>query len=409
MEDYFLANNYFMNSKDSYLIILGSGPQQLLAYKTASRLNIQTLAVDFEKNTPAAKIADKFLLASIKDKNDCLKGLEKLNLHYKGIVVPAAEVMPVAAAIAKRFNLVCVDEVTAYNTTNKCARIEILKNADIPVANFEIIETNSLPKHISFPLIIKPSDNSGCRGVRVVETKEEWEKAHQEASSLSSDGRVVVEEIMHGDEISIEGFVLNNQLFLTGFSDRNFIPGFYPYFMEDGSTAPSKHNPEIFQKAIDVFEKAVKAVGIKEGPTKGDLLVTNGEIKVLEITSRFSPLFPMLMPFKEGIDQMEAYIRWACRLSVSPNLLTQKYNKAMAHRFYFHKPGRVIKIEGLDNLDNQQGVKVVVRLRDIKINDVLEAATFTNRIFYLVTIAETREEAIKLANKAIDTVKIESI
>lgn len=390
-----------------YLIVLGASFHQVDIYQTASRLGLKTLAVDYNPKAPARKIADKFLLASIKDKNECLTGLKSLKAKYKGIVTSGIEAMPIAAAIAKEFKLKSVSEETAYKTTNKCARIVAFQKAGIPVPKFEIIDSFFHP-HLDYPLVIKPSDNAGSRGVQIVASRKDWPAAYKEAVSFSSDARVIVEELLHGDEISIEGFILNGKMFLTAFADRNYISGYYPYFMEDGCTMPTILEKRVISEAQTVFFKAAKALGIEEGPAKGDLIVTKDGVKVFEVASRFSPLFPIIMPFVAGINHLEALIRWACKMAVSESLLKPKFQKAMAHRYYHHKPGKIVSIKGVENLEKQAGVKKVIFLKDFKIGDVLEVPTYVNRLFYLTAFANDRNTAIKMAEKALATVKIET-
>ncbi|MDZ4227364.1 MAG: ATP-grasp domain-containing protein, partial [Patescibacteria group bacterium] len=282
---------------------------------------------------------------------------------------------------------------------------EVLQKAGIPIPKFEVMDGPGFPS-MELPFVVKPSDNSGSRGVRVVNTKGEWGSAYQEALSLAGDGRVVVEELLQGDEISIEGFVLDGEMIVHGFSDRNFSSGYEPYFMEDGSTSPSKLAPSVVAEAKAVFARAVKALGITEGPSKGDLLVTKEGIKVLEVTSRLSPLFPMTAPYTTGADPLEATIRWATKMPIPHSLLEPKFNKAMAHRYFFHQPGKVTDIEGLDGLENQPGVKVVVHLQEFAVGDVLTPPSYINRLFYIATVADDRDSAVAQAESALKTVRI---
>jgi biotin carboxylase len=294
----------------------------------------------------------------------------------------------------------------AYNTTNKAARSGILCDAGIPIPQFEV-RTDASPPTIPFPVVVKPSDNSGARGVQLIRTEEEWGAAYEEARTLSSDGKVIVEEFIKGDEISIEGFVLDGTLYIHGFSDRNFIPGYEPRFMEDGSTSPTLLPPAIVKEAKEVFARAVKALGITTGPSKGDLLVAKDGVKVLEITSRLSPLFPMTAPLTTGTDPLEAVVRWAAKMDIPQSILQPTLARASAHRYFFHTPGRITSIVGFDELPQQQGVRIVITLQPFAVGDVLSAPSFINRLFYIATVADDRETAVALAEKALQSVRVE--
>lgn len=391
---------------DSYVLILGAGPQQVPAYKVAHRLGLKTLAVDYNPNAKAIKFADKFLLADIKNKEECLNELKKLAFSYRGVLTLGVEVSPVISAIAAEFNLIGISEETAYNTTNKCARPAVLQEKGVPIPKFEIIDGFSYPR-MDYPLVVKPSDNSGSRGVRIVDSEEEWPTAYYEAQSLSGDGRVIVEELLRGDEISIEGFVLDGEIIVTGFSDRNYLEGYHPYFMEDGSTSPTNLKASVVAEAKKVFSQAAKALGINAGPSKGDLIVTENGVKVLEITSRLSPGFSMITPFTTGVDVLEATMLWAVGRPVPQSIFRPKFERAMAHRYFFHEPGRISRITGFENLKNQPGVRVVVFLQDFGVGDILTTATYINRLLYVFTVDDDRDTAVRMAQQALRTVTIE--
>lgn len=394
---------------ESYLIVLGAGPQQVPVYKMASRLGLKTLAVDYNPKAKAIKFADKFLLASVKNKEECLHKLKELCLCYSGVVTVGVEVSPVVSAIAREFDLISVSEESAYNTTNKCARSTVLQDAGIPIPKFEILSEPSLP-HMDYPFVIKPSDNSGSRGVRVVSSEVEWSEAYHEAKSFSNDGRVIIEELLQGDEISIEGFVLDGEMIVTGFADRKYIRDkkYYPYFFEDGSTIPTRFAPSIVAEAKNVFAQAAKALGVSAGPSKGDLIVTENGVKVLEVTSRPSPGFcAQIVPLTTGVELLKATILWATGKHIPKSIFKPKFQKAMAHRYFFHKPGRITKIKGLDGLKDRPGVREVMFLQDFAVGDILDPVSYMNRLFYIITVADARNTAVRLAESALKTVTIE--
>jgi biotin carboxylase len=398
---------YKADSQDSYLIILGAGPQQKLAYQKARAMNIKTIAVDYNPNSACFPLADKHILASVKNSDECIKGLKKLNLKYSGVLTYGIEVSPIVSAVAREFDLISVSEKVAYNTTNKCARSTVLSESSIPIPKFKIIEQFCNPE-IDYPFIVKPSDNSGSRGVRMVRNRSEWECAFNESKSLSGDGRVVVEEMLYGNEISIEAFVINREVFVYGFTDRNFIRnGAYdPYFMEDGSSSPSKLPLEIVNQAKKVFSSAVIALGIENGPTKGDLIVNNDGVFVFEVTSRLSPGFSMFSPLVVGVDPLSCNIKWSLGRSLSGIDLEPKFQKGMVHRYFFHKPGVITNIKNYDGIHKMPGVLQVIELNKFGIGNRLNSVSYINRLFYVITIGETRQEAENYAIQAIESVSI---
>jgi len=397
-----------MKNNEKYLIVLGAGPQQKPVYERAKALGIKTLAMDYNPNAISLQLASDYIIAQIKDSDECIDVLKKSNLNYAGVMAHGVEIAPVVSAIAKEFDLTAVSEKVAHRTTNKCARFKRLDRKKIPIPKYEILEQKRNPT-IPIPFVVKPSDSSGSRGVRLVKSLHEFDSAYKEALSFSSDGRVVIDEYLIGDEISIEGFVLDGHVFVNMITDRNFlrVDSTYPYFVEDGSSSPSKFSTDTINKIKEVFSKAVVALGIKNGPSKGDLIVTNEGVYVLEITSRLSPASCIFTSFCLGVDNLTETIKWAVGIKVDKENLIPSRNRGMAHRYFSHKPGIVNSIKGFTNLYNKPGVIDVVVINPFSIGDRLEPASYLNRLFYIVACADTREEAISYAQKALSDVKIE--
>ena len=89
-----------LSSSDDPLIILGAGPQQIKVYEAARRLGVKTVAVDFNPNADAREIADYFVLASVKDADECIRELEAMELNYSGVITCGVEVSPQVRRIA---------------------------------------------------------------------------------------------------------------------------------------------------------------------------------------------------------------------------------------------------------------------------------------------------------------------
>tara|TARA_B100000965_G_scaffold353603_1_gene329570 strand:- start:308 stop:1519 length:1212 start_codon:yes stop_codon:yes gene_type:complete len=396
-------------SKDP-LIILGAGPQQIKVYEAAKRLGVKTIGVDFNPKADAKELCDYFVLASVKDANECINKLEAMNLKFSGVITCGVEVSPQVSKIASYFGLKGIPEEVALKTTHKGLRSTSLDKANIPIPKFFRLTKAILPD-LKFPFVIKPSDSSGSRGVRLVRDKEEFLSAFKIAASISSDDEVIAEFFELGTEINIEGFVINEKMSITGIAERHFYPieETYPEFLEYGGTMPPSFSKDYINEAKRVFLKATQALGIKEGPCKGDLILTSEGIKVLEITSRSSPAFAAeSQPLASGVSVLEALILWAIDAPVPKELLQPKWNKAIAHRYFKHDPGKVLSISGLEELKKQPGVKFVLMLNKVEVGDILEPVNYMNRLFYITTVADSSSEAINLANSALAIVKIET-
>ena len=401
------------DKRESFLIILGCANDQIPAYKKARELGIKTIGVDYNPDAPAFDYCDLPLLVSVKHPDQLIPALEKVNneFNFLGVMTLGVEISPMVSMVADKFGLIAVDEVTAFLTTNKCARSMRLDEQGIPIPCYQVLKDTSNIK-METPFVIKPSDSSASRGVRRVDRREDIKPAFDIAKELATDDRVLIEELLKGNEISIEGFMLNSKMYVTGFSDRNYatIPNSVsqPYFIEDGSDLPSRLPHDIQKQACKVFELAVLACGITDGPSKGDLLVQDGIVYVIEVTSRLSGggFCSRSQGMVNGTDIVTATIQWHCGMEVDVDLVTPKYSNPVCHRFYFHEPGIITDIKGIDTIKEMPGVVHYVEQYPFTIGDELEPVCYINRLFYIYTDGDTIEEAIKNAENAIASVEI---
>ncbi len=398
----------------STLLIIGGGIDQLPAYERAKAMGIRTVAVDYNPNAPAFDIADAHFIVSTRDIPGVLDVAQKVDhsMGLNGVMTIGAEVAPTVSAVVEAFNLPGVSKKVAHLTTNKCARAEIFRKTNVCFPEYAIVDSKNTQHNLNYPLVIKPSDNSASRGIRIIENDEELHAALPDALAFASDKKVILETFIPGDQISIEGVVVEGKLHVTAIADRNYSrnPYYYPLMVEDGGEMPTKHDAKTVDAMCDAFAKAVAAVGIHTGPSKGDLIIAeDGSVYVIEVTSRLSGggFCSRVVPRVNGINIVDATILLALGKPVDPDTLKPAFNKGMCHRYYFHRAGKITQIKGFDKVKDCEGVVEVVVNQPFDLGQVLDPPSYANRLFYLITIAETRDTAIALAENAIASVTIE--
>ncbi len=396
------------------LLIIGGGIDQLPAYECAHQLGIQTVAVDWNADAPAFKIAHQSYAVSTKDIEAVVAVAKKVkeSIGLDGVMTIGSEVSPTVAAVADALSLPGVNSQVALLTTNKCERAERFLQAGVLFPRFAILDSDKPQIHVPYPAVIKPSDNSASRGVRIIENDEELVMAFSEAKNLASDQQVIIEELIPGDQISIEGVVVDGTLHVTAIADRNYSRNdyFYPLMVEDGGEMPTKHSDNVVDRLCTAFATAVSSLEITTGPTKGDLIIAeDGRIYVIEVTSRLSGggFCSRVVPRVNGINIVETTIQLALGLPVDLITLKPKFSKGMCHRYYFHQEGKITNIQGLEKAKKMPGVVELVINQAFEIGKTLDAVTYANRLFYIITIADDRDTAIKLAEDAMNSVVID--
>ena len=161
------------------------------------------------------------------------------------------------------------------------------------------------------PLIIKPVDSRGARGVLRLNRETDLQWAFDTALSYSPTNRVMIERYLDGPQISTEALVIDGQVYTLGVSDRNyeFLEKYSPHVIENGGCLPSNLPPKDLDKVICVFEKTAGALGIENGVIKGDMVLHGGEPFIIEVAARLSGgYFVLEIPLNTGVDFVAAAI-----------------------------------------------------------------------------------------------------
>ena len=196
------------------ILILGAGPEQAIAIREAKKLNYSVIACDQNLKATGFEYADISVVLDINDIDAVIDVAKKYQVH--GVFCHAVEIPHVVAEVALRMDLPGISPQVARRATNKIERIIHLSNNRIPCAAFEIVKNKSELKEkaarIKFPLVLKPVDSAGARGVQLVECVDNLQKAYEEAIQYSNEEQVLLEEVLCGPEVSTESVVYKGKI-----------------------------------------------------------------------------------------------------------------------------------------------------------------------------------------------------
>ena len=156
----------------------------------------------------------------------------------------------------------------------------------LTVSKDEDISLEKILSVISFPFVVKPIDNMGARGCRMVRNESEYDSSIKAALSVSRSGKAIVEEYMAGPEFSIDALVYNGTFTITGFAERHIK--YEPYFIEVGHTMPALIDEKMKNELISVFALGAKSLGLTCGAAKADIKYTKNGPEIGEIAGRLS-------------------------------------------------------------------------------------------------------------------------
>ena len=197
--------------------------------------------------------------------------------------------------------------------------------------------------------ILKPLDSRGSRGVIQLHRKGHYQNILKETLSHSKFESCIMEQWIEGPQLSAELIVYESKSYLCGLADRNYpyLDSLFPYIVEDGGQTPSVYSTKSTQKKIEkIADKIAKAIRMKQGTLKFDLVYDGRYFQVIEFATRLSgggfstDTIPAVYDYNlvKNVAAME--------LGMVPDLpgpITKNVYFQM-NRFIFPKPGIIDKV-----------------------------------------------------------------
>ena len=277
----------------------------------------------------------------------------------------------------------------------------------VPQPEFTGITTHDdyekILRTITYPIVMKPADSMGARGVKYCNTANEALGWYETAENYSKNKRVIAEEYIPGQELSIDALIYNNEITITGIADR--IIDLPPFFVEYGHILPSNANPEKIEQALSVFRQGIMALGITNGAAKGDIKINKQGAFVGEIAARLSGGFMSgyTYPYATGVNLMEAVVNIS--LGLPPGDLTPRFNHVSFEKAIPAAPGVVKEITGIDELRDIPEVKEIFLHCDTG-DTIVTPKNNVEKAGNIIVSAPDRNKAISVMQKALSTVKI---
>lgn len=279
------------------ILILGAGLMQTPAILSAKELGFNVCVIDADEKAVAIPKADVFRKIDLKDKDGILEyasELKKSNEGLAAIFTAGTDFSASVSYVAEKLGLPSHSFLAATNASIKTQMRQCFLENNVPSPVFfrvgkQDVNTSLLPKvleKITFPIVVKPVDNMGARGCRMVRSEIEFLPAVKTATECSRTGYAIVEEYMDGPEFSIDALVYNGTFTVTGFAIRHIK--YPPYFIEVGHTMPAVLDKKMHDELISVFALGAKALGLTCGAAKADIKYTKNGPMIGEIAGRLS-------------------------------------------------------------------------------------------------------------------------
>lgn len=326
------------------LVIIGASDLQLPLIEKAKAMNLETHVFAWAAGDVGETAADHFYPISIVETDEIIRECKRIKPD--GVATIASDLAAITVIkVAKALNLPSNPMETATIATNKYAMRKTFQEAGIPTPRFLMVaaEDNlSMVDSFRFPIIVKPTDRSGSRGIYKLNNPDGLAEAVREACNQSFEKKAIIEEYIEGKEYSCECITQSGKHHMLSIT-KKFTTG-APHFIEIGHTEPSGLSDDTVEKVREQIYRALDALHVWTGASHSEFKVDpdTGEIRIIEIGARMGGdcIGSDLVQLSTGYDFVKMVIQCALGEPISES--KSEARPAAAVRFimneadYFH-------------------------------------------------------------------------
>lgn len=394
------------------MMILGASALQVPAIEKAKELGYEVILVDYDEHAVGFALGDVNLVVSTLDQEEVYR---QALIYEPDVVITSTSDGPVRTAayvnekLGKEPDLSYEDSLCATIKSHMRRRLE---EHQVPIPAYyavkDLEEFRKAVEALEGACIVKPADNAGSRGVVLLDGKkklgvDKLRGTYEYSKGNSRNGTVMVEEFMTGAEVSVEAMTVNGETTIVTITDKFITPP--PYFVELAHSEPSQLDEEVQAQIRDVALRAIKAIGLKNGPSHTEIKVTPDGPKIVELAARLGGDFitSRLVPLSTGVDLVGASVLLATGAQVD---LEPKWKKGSAIHFVQGQEGRIKRITVDEKLSEMDGVEEVAVYKQNG-DEVHGTKSSNDRLGHIITVGENAQEAMEIGRKALAMIHIE--
>lgn len=357
-------------NKQKKILLLGGSAQQVVAIETAKVMGYYTILCDYLADNPGQYVADKYYNVSTTDVEAVYD--VALKEHVDGILAYASDPAALPAAIvADRLGLPTnpPESVAILGVKHKFR--EFLSNngfacpRNLTFHPNESLETiKGAIKDFSFPIVVKPTDSSGSKGVTMLSDMRDIKSAVECADSYSRNKILIIEEFIERgfpDVIGGDIFVVDGKIALLGEMAclrDNAGTGLVPI----GKKKPSNLSTLQINKIKDALQQMITALSIRFGELNIEILLDkNDNIHILELGPRAGGnMIPIQLSDAFGVDLVKANI--AVAMGETPELYPKEQPGCYMHYvLHSYENGTFVSIKYAEEIESYIYRKVIYK------------------------------------------------
>lgn len=376
------------------IVIIGANEFQNPLILKAKEMGYETHVFAWKTGAVGEETADCFYPISIIEKDRILEECRKLK--PEAIVSIASDLATITVNyIARELGLVCNSERNVRVSTNKYEMRKAFQTAGVETPDFcEIGLEDDLSKikRMKLPIIVKPTDRSGSRGITKVERIEEIEEAVKTSIEYSFEKKAIVEEYLEGNEYSCECISFHGKHhFLT--ITKKYTTG-APHFIETGHLEPSDLDEKTQEKVKEQVFCALDALDIQYGASHSEFKIdSKGNVHIIEVGARMGGdcIGSHLVQISTGYDFLKMVIQVAA--GEEPDMKRMSEPKTAVIKFIFSQAD-------MDNLNmlKESCPEKIYLVSDMKTEEQHEIVDSASRYGFYILTCDSKDEAMRLIN-----------
>lgn len=268
------------------LAIIGASLFQEALITKAREMGVETHVFAWKTGDRGETMADYFYPISTRDKDAILAKCMEIGID--GITSIGSDIaMQTVNYVAMEMGLVGNSNEATLMSTNKHWMREAFERGNDPSPKSVLVDgsTDIAALELEYPVVVKPTDRSGSRGITLIRDDKQLAAVVQEAIDASWEKKALIEEYAEGDEYSIEYISCRGKHWLLAVTAKTTTGA--PYFMETSHIQPAPISAERKENIRKVCDHALDTLQLENGAAHIELKVDENErIKIIEIGGR---------------------------------------------------------------------------------------------------------------------------
>ena len=300
------------------LLMLGGSLYQTYAIKEAKRLGYYVITCDYLPSNPGHKYADEYYNVSTTDKDAVLKLAEELDVD--GVVAYASDpAAPTAAYVCEKLGL----PTSPYESVNILSNKDLFRDflqkngfncpKAMGFASYE--EALMCIDEFHFPVMVKPVDSSGSKGINKMTDKSQLKTFVEDALSYSRANRFLIEEfiVKKGHQISGDAFSVDGKLVFHCLGNEFYDPNCDKDFAPLGECWPFQMDHKYIDDLERQLQRLMTLLNMKSNAYNVEAIVgEDDKVYLLELGARSGgSLIPQVTEYATGIDMVTWVIQAA--------------------------------------------------------------------------------------------------